>query len=253
MQPEPLTPRGLSLAGLSEEEQAFLMQPRQAEVSSTPQSRKAPAKGTKRIFSAAGDAASPSTPVSAAVECNQSAARDDVGSAPSDEPENIVHVASAATSTPASYKARQNNGNKRAKIHGVAETRTTPVATLAPGGTPIAMSDDVSNEQSEGAQANSAANAPRPLHLPSIISRVTLRLQASRPFLIKQTPQPFRPTSPLALHLRLLTTCLRLSLPSAFISAYHRPPHSQARTAQSSKSPSKTFLPISPWRSCGIA
>ena len=77
MQPDPTTPRSLSLNGLTDEERAGLLAmaaARQVQASSTPQAatpalkKAAPNRGNKRPRPGAADAPTPTTPASPAVE-----------------------------------------------------------------------------------------------------------------------------------------------------------------------------------------
>jgi hypothetical protein len=150
MQPEPTTPQGISLSGLSEEEQAFLLSMPIAPKVKTPALPKVSNKGTKRLFS---DASNSPTPV--APDAEDSSLTLQTASSISDAPissEGQAQFSHDCQAGISSLKpALQNKNNKRPRSSAPSTSASTPLV----GGTPISMSD--ADDQAEGVLESHAA------------------------------------------------------------------------------------------------
>jgi hypothetical protein len=150
MQPEPTTPQGISLSGLSEEEQAFLLSMPIAPKVKTPALPKVSNKGTKRLFS---DASNSPTPV--APDAEDSSSKHQTASSISDAPISSDELAQFShdcqAGIAAAKPALQNKINKRPRSSAPSPSASTPLV----GGTPISMSD--ADDQAEGVLQSHAA------------------------------------------------------------------------------------------------
>jgi hypothetical protein len=162
MQPEPTTPQGISLSGLSEEEQAFLLSIPIAPKVKTPALPKVSNKGTKRLFS---DASNSPTPVAPDAEDSSSKLQsaNSISDAPisSDGQAQFSHDFQAGI--PSAKLALQNKNNKRPRSSAPSPSAGTPLV----GGTPISMSD--ADDHAEGVLQSHAAFSAE--HLASIFLR----------------------------------------------------------------------------------
>jgi hypothetical protein len=163
MQPEPTTPRGISLSGLSEEEQAFLLNMPMAPKVKTPALPKVSNKGTKRLFSDASDSVTPAAPDAEDMssELQNSYSISDAAMS-SDGQTQFSH--DLQTGVTSSKPALQNKNNKRPRSSAPSPSANTPLV----GGTPISMSDSAADDQAEGLSELHAAFSTR--HFASIKS-----------------------------------------------------------------------------------